>query len=207
MNQICPESFSFIGLLIYGSISDKKGRKVAFKISWRFYTIGLVLYSSTQTQFLITLGYFVACVNCFASLVIQFVLLFEQIGICLLIQIVRSDFGPAIFCFLSCWLLLCWLLFLQDIWCRSVSKLQSLSFVRFQLLSYHSRRTSLKSHQYLPTKITNYWHLTSLTTSPRSINYHQSLSIFRGVVGENMIIIVSPFGMQYNIRVQEIDCS
>ena len=78
--QICPESLSWIGLIIYGVIGDRKGRKVAFKISWRFYTIGLLFYTATETQFLISFGYFIACVNCFPSLVIQFVLLFEQIG-------------------------------------------------------------------------------------------------------------------------------
>lgn len=79
--QICPESLSWIGLLIYGAVADRKGRKVAFKISWRFYTFGLVLYTATETQFLISFGYLIACINCFPSLVIQFVLLFEQIGI------------------------------------------------------------------------------------------------------------------------------
>lgn len=78
--QICPESLSWIGLLIYGAVADRKGRKVAFKISWRFYTFGLVLFTATETQFLISFGYLIACMNCFPSLVIQFVLLFEQIG-------------------------------------------------------------------------------------------------------------------------------
>lgn len=70
---------SFVGLLLYGYIGDVKGRKLAYKISWRFYTIGLVFFTFTNTPFLISFGYFIACINCFASLVIQFVLLFEQI--------------------------------------------------------------------------------------------------------------------------------
>lgn len=52
---------------------------MAFKISWRFYTIGLVFFTATQTQFLVSFGYIIASINCFPSLVIQFVLLFEQI--------------------------------------------------------------------------------------------------------------------------------
>jgi hypothetical protein len=76
-----------VGLLIYGAIADRKGRKVAFKISWRFYTIGLLFYTFTETQFLISFGYLIACVNCFPSLVIQFVLLFEQIGNALFMQV------------------------------------------------------------------------------------------------------------------------
>ena len=71
---------SLIGLLLYGYFGDKKGRKLAFKISWRFYTVGLVFYTFTETQFLITFGYVLACINCLPSLVVQFVLLFEQIG-------------------------------------------------------------------------------------------------------------------------------
>lgn len=70
-----------MGLLLYGYFGDAKGRKLSFKISWRFYTIGLVFLTFTETQFLITFGYVLACVNCFPSLVMQFVLLFEQIGI------------------------------------------------------------------------------------------------------------------------------
>jgi len=70
---------AFIGLLFYGIMGDIKGRKLAFKISWRFYTIGLVFLTFTNTAPLIVFGYILACVNCFPSLVIQFVLLFEQI--------------------------------------------------------------------------------------------------------------------------------
>ncbi len=45
--QICPETLSFVGLLLYGYFGDAKGRKLAFKISWRFYAIGLVFFSFT----------------------------------------------------------------------------------------------------------------------------------------------------------------
>ena len=68
---------AFIGLLFYGLVGDKKGRKIAMKISWRFYTIGVILLCATQTQFLMIFGYFIACVNCFPSLILQFILMFE----------------------------------------------------------------------------------------------------------------------------------
>jgi hypothetical protein len=84
-----------VGLLLYGYIGDLKGRKLAFKISWRFYTVGLVFFTFTKTQFLISFGYFIACLHCFASLVIQFVLLFEQIGIPALTQPPKFGSSPA----------------------------------------------------------------------------------------------------------------
>ena len=67
-----------VGLLVYGYIADVKGRLIAFKISWRIFTVGLVIFAATQTQILRTFGYLIASANGFPSLVIQFVLLFEQ---------------------------------------------------------------------------------------------------------------------------------
>jgi len=62
--------------LLYGAVSDIKGRKVALKISWRMYTVGIIMFSLAQTQFLKTIGYVIASVHCFPSLVMQFVLFF-----------------------------------------------------------------------------------------------------------------------------------
>jgi hypothetical protein len=40
---------TILGFIPYGMIADQKGRKVAMKISWRFYTIGVLLFCATQT--------------------------------------------------------------------------------------------------------------------------------------------------------------
>lgn len=61
---------------MYGYIADKKGRKIAMKISWRFYTIGAVIFCCTQTQFLMIFGYIITCINCFSSLILQLILMF-----------------------------------------------------------------------------------------------------------------------------------
>jgi MFS family permease len=70
-------TLSFLGFLTYGYIADKKGRKIAMKISWRFYTIGVLIFCSTQTELLMMFGYFIASINCFPSLILQFILMFE----------------------------------------------------------------------------------------------------------------------------------
>ena len=76
LTQTFPLTLSFVGLLLYGYMADLKGRKVAIKISWRMFTLGVLLYSLTQTAILRTLGYVIACVHCYPSLVCQFILLF-----------------------------------------------------------------------------------------------------------------------------------
>ena len=67
---------SFIGFLLYGAVSDVKGRKVALKIAWRMYTVGIVMFSVAQSEFLKSIGYAIASIHCFPSLIIQFVLFF-----------------------------------------------------------------------------------------------------------------------------------
>ncbi len=70
-------TLAFIGFLMYGYMADKKGRKIAMKISWRFYTIGVVLFCSTQTEVLVIFGYFIASINCLPALILQLILMFE----------------------------------------------------------------------------------------------------------------------------------
>ena len=41
------------------------------------YTFGVILYSVTQTMPLRMLGYIIACIHCYPSLIAQFTLLFE----------------------------------------------------------------------------------------------------------------------------------
>lgn len=68
----------FFGLLIYGRLADIKGRQTAFKISWRIFTFGIMVFSFTQAKFLKSFGYFVASVHCLPSMVLLFILFFEQ---------------------------------------------------------------------------------------------------------------------------------
>jgi hypothetical protein len=42
-------ALALIGFISYGMIADQKGRKVAMKIAWRFYTIGVLIFCVTQT--------------------------------------------------------------------------------------------------------------------------------------------------------------
>lgn len=64
-------------MLIYGAVADVKGRKTAIKISWRMYTFGVVIFSTTLTMPLRIFGYVIACIHCYPSLIFQFTLLFE----------------------------------------------------------------------------------------------------------------------------------
>lgn len=70
-------TLAFIGFLLYGYMADTKGRKIAMKISWRFYTIGVVVFCCTQTEILMMFGYFIASINCLPALILQLILLFE----------------------------------------------------------------------------------------------------------------------------------
>ncbi len=42
------------------------------------YVVGIVMFSAAQSHFLKILGYILACVNCFPSLFLQFILFFEH---------------------------------------------------------------------------------------------------------------------------------
>jgi hypothetical protein len=59
-------------------LADIKGRKTAINISWRMYTFGVVTYSITSATYFKIFGYIIASIHCMPSLVIQFVLFFEQ---------------------------------------------------------------------------------------------------------------------------------
>lgn len=78
MIQVMPETLTFIGFLIYGSLADIKGRKTAINISWRMFTFGVVVYATTEAVYLKLFGYIIASIHCLPSLVIQFILFFEQ---------------------------------------------------------------------------------------------------------------------------------
>lgn len=94
------------GLFFYGKIADQKGRKTVIKITWRLYTLGVILYSVTKTMFLRSLGYIIASFHCFPALILTFVLFFEQNtektrnrGILLLWA--SLFIGPLVFSFMS----------------------------------------------------------------------------------------------------------
>lgn len=71
-------AFSFVGLIIFGHLSDNVGRKDSLKTCWKIFTIGNFIYPFVKVLPLFIIGYMITSFACMSAVVIQTALINEQ---------------------------------------------------------------------------------------------------------------------------------